>query len=155
MAMYRIRGDSLTLGPMADIITVAVEIPLAGDERHKSWAKVVESVDSSRSSGWAFEGPFVAAGGVQDVPVGSVLLVYGERGSRANPQPQARVYRVNGDATLSLEGEAKGRAWARTLRDVVERCLELEPVAPDLSGLTDETLAAELMSRGWTVEAPK
>ena len=153
--MSRIRGDSLTLGLMADIITVAVEIPLTGDERHKNWAKVVESVDSSRSSGWAFEGPFVAAGGVQDVPVGSVILVYGERGSRANPQPQARVYRVNGDSTLSLEGEAKGRAWARTLRDVVERCLDLEPVAPDLSGITDETLAAELMSRGWTVEAPQ
>lgn len=155
MAMYRIGGDSRTLGPMAESINVAVEVPLTGDERHKSWAKVVESVDSSRSSGWAFEGPFVAAGGVQDVPVGAVLLVYGERGSRANPQPQAAVYRVNGDATLSLEGEAKGRAWARTLRDIVERCLDLEPAIPDLSGLSDETLATELISRGWSVEAPQ
>lgn len=140
---------------MAETITVAVEVPLAGDERHKNWAKVVESVDSSRSSGWAFEGPFVAAGGVQDLPVGGVLLVYGERGSRANPQPSARVYRVNGDATLSFEAEAKGRAWARTLRDTVERCLGLEPDAPDLSGLSDEILATELMSRGWSVEAPE
>lgn len=139
---------------MTETIHVAVEVPLAGDDRHKNWAKVVETVDSARSSGWAFEGPFVAAGGIQDLPVGGVLLVYGERGSRANPQPHARVYRVNGDATLTLEGEAKGRAWARTLRDVVERCLDLEPAVPDLSGLSDDTLAAELMSRGWTVERP-
>lgn len=140
---------------MAETITVAVEVPLAGDERHKNWAKIVESVDSSRSSGWAFEGPFVAAGGVQDLPVGGVLLVYGERGSRANPQPSARVYRVNGDATLSFEAEAKGRAWARTLRDPIERCLDLQPSGPDLSGVSDESLATELMARGWTVEAPK
>lgn len=154
MAMCRIGDQSRTLGAMTDRITVAVEVPLAGDERHKNWAKVVESVDSSRSSGWAFEGPFVSPGGVQDVPTGSVILVYGERGSRANPQPHARVYRVNGDGTLSLEGEAKGRAWARTIRDVVERCLDLEPVRPDLSGVSDETLAAELIARGWTVERP-
>jgi len=155
MGMCRMRDHSRTLAPMTDRITVAVEVPLVGDERHKNWAKVVEAVDSSRSSGWAFEGPFVAPGGIQDVPAGSVLLVYGERGSRANPQPQARVYRINGDATLSLEGEAKGRAWARTLRDVVERCLDLEPTVADLSGVSDETLAAELMSRGWTVEPPR
>jgi hypothetical protein len=153
--MCRIADQSRTLAPMTDRITVAVEVPLVGDERLKNWAKVVESVDSNRASGWAFEGPFVAPGGIQDVPTGSVLLVYGEKGSRGNPQPHARVYRVNGDATLTLEGEAKGRAWARTIRDVVERCLDMEPVRVDLSGVSDETLAAELIARGWSVEPPR
>ncbi len=131
---------------------VAVEVPLVGDERHKNWAKVVESVDTSRASGWAYEGPFVAAGGIQDVPAGSVLLVYGERGSRANPQIAAKVYTVNADGTLSLEAEAKGKAWARTLRDPVERCLGIEASQPDLSYLSDELLADELRARGWKVE---
>jgi len=131
---------------------VAVDVPLVGDERHKNWAKVVESVDDTRASGWAFEGQFVATGGIQDLPMGATLLVYGERGSRANPQITARVYTVNPDSTLSLEAEAKGKAWARTLRDPVERCLGADSKVPDLSFISDELLALELRSRGWKVE---
>ncbi len=137
---------------MDDSVLVAVDVPLVGDERHKNWAKVVESVDSTKTSGWAFEGPFVAAGGIQDLPMGSTLLVYGERGSRANPQILARVYTVHPDSTLSLEAEAKGKAWARTLRDTVERCLGIDSARTDLSYLSDELLADELRARGWKVE---
>lgn len=133
-------------------VLVAVDVPLVGDERHKNWAKVVENVDTSKSSGWAFDGPFVAAGGVQDVPAGSVLLVYGERGSRANPQSSARVYTVNADATLTFEAEAKGKAWARTLRDPIERLLGTDRPRIDLSHLPDDLLAGELRARGWKVE---
>ncbi|HSJ84130.1 MAG TPA: hypothetical protein VLA91_09975 [Acidimicrobiia bacterium] len=139
---------------MDDRVLVAVDVPLVGDERHKNWARIVESVDNNKTSGWAFEGPFLATGGIQDVPMGSTLLVYGERGSRANPQITARVYTVNPDSTLSLEAEAKGRAWARTLRDPVERCLGRDPGVPDLSHLSDQLLADELRARGWKVEEP-
>src|SRR5690606_38350206 len=100
-----------------------------------------------------YEGPFVDVGGIQDLPVGSILLIYGERGSRANPQILARVYTVNSDATLSFESEAKGRAWARTLRDTIEKCLGTERVL-DLSNVSTETLANELRSRGWTLTPP-
>lgn len=139
---------------MDEQVLVAVDVPLVGDERHKNWAKVVENVDTSKSSGWAFDGAFVAAGGIQDVPAGSVLLVYGERGSRANPQSAARVYTVNADATLTLEAEAKGQAWARTVRDPIERLLGMERDPLDLSHLPDEVLADELKTRGWKVEEP-
>ena len=139
---------------MDDKVLVAVDVPLLGDERHKNWAKIVESVDTSKSSGWAFDGPFVATGGIQDVPAGSVLLVYGERGSRANPQITARVFMVNADATISMEAEAKGKAWARTLRDPVERCLGMEKQPLDLTYLSDQLLVDELRARGWKVEKP-
>ena len=139
---------------MDDQVLVAVDVPLVGDERHKNWAKIVEYVDTDKSSGWAFEGAFVATGGIQDVPAGAVLLVYGERGSRANPQISAKVYLVNADATLSLEAEAKGRAWARTLRDPIERVLGIERDALDLSHLPDDVIVDELRSRGWKVESP-
>lgn len=145
-------GSAPSLVPMADRVPVAVEVPLIGDERRKNWARVVESVDTDKATGWAFHGPFLAAGGIQDVVVGSVLLVYGERGSPANPQITARVYRVNADATITLEAEAKGKAWARTLRDPVIRCLGMDPETPDLSHLGDELLAGELRARGWRVE---
>lgn len=135
-------------------VSVAVEVPLLGDERHKNWAKVVEAVDTAKSSGWAYEGPFVAAGGVQDVPAGAVLLVYGESGSRSNPRILARAYTVNADATLSFEAEARGKAWARTLRDAIEKRLEGTPKGIDLSPLPDEALVEELRARGWAVEKP-
>jgi hypothetical protein len=130
---------------------VAVHIPELGDPRLKSWAKAVTYVDEAKSSGWAFEGEFVATGGIQDVPVGSVLVVYGERGSRAQPRPCAALFRVNADGTLSLEAEAAGKAWARTLRDRAAEMLATAPVlAPsrlDLSSASDEELLAELRRR--------
>lgn len=109
---------------------VAVEVPLVGDARHKNWAKVVESVDETKSSGWAFDGEFIASGGIQDVPVGSVIMVYGEKGSRNNPQIEARVFTANGDGTLTHEQTATGRAWARTLRDRVSELLEQAAETP-------------------------
>lgn len=143
--------------PSSDSPLIPVEVPLVGDERHKNWAKVVHSVDGTKASGWAFEGDFIAAGGIQDVPAGSVLLVYGERGSRANPQPEARVYRAHPDGTLTFHGAAKGRAWARTLRDTVSDLLGDEPVSEweaALGAYPDRLLAEELERRGWTVSPP-
>ncbi|HUO45618.1 MAG TPA: hypothetical protein VM470_02160 [Acidimicrobiia bacterium] len=138
-------------------MTVPVHVPQLGDSRGKHWAKVVTEVDTSKSSGWAFTGDFVADGGIQDLPVGAILLVYGEKGSRANPQAEARIYRVNGDATLSPEGEASGRAWARTLRDHVAELVTGnldDHEAFDLSRYSDQILAAELEQRGWKVVPP-
>lgn len=133
---------------------VAVDIPEVGDERLKSWAKVVDSVDETKSSGWAFVGGFIATGGIQDVAAGSVLVIYGERGSRANPRPVAAVYTVNSDATLSHHAEASGRAWARTLRDRVVELLSTElALLPrvdgvDLASVSDAVLMEEMRRRG-------
>ncbi len=135
--------------------TVAVEIPLVGDERRKNWAKTVTNVDDSLATGWAFDGDFIATGGIQDVEPGSVVLVYGEKGSRAHPAIEARVYTVNSDATLSLRASARGRAWARTLRDTIEDLLAEVGEAPierlgwnpDLIRYSDEAIAEEANRR--------
>ena len=135
---------------------VAVEVPLVGDARHKNWAKVVDNVDESKSSGWAFDGEFIAAGGIQDVPVGAVVMVYGERGSRANPQIEVRVFVANGDGTLTHEQSATGRAWARTLRDRVSELLDQQAERPPdglawdagLIRYSDEAIVEEMRRRG-------
>lgn len=129
-------------GEMDEPVMVPIDVPLVGDERHKNWAKIVSNVDESLATGWAFEGEFIATGGIQDVPVGSVLLVYGERGSRANPQVEAQVLTVNGDGTLSPVTSAKGRAWARTLRDRVVELLEEQRDAPTGGKQWDPSLMA-------------
>ena len=153
--MLPLSGEGSAAYSGAMVPFVAVEVPLVGDARHKNWAKIVESVDDTKSSGWAFDGEFIAAGGIQDVPVGSVVMVYGERGSRANPQIEARVFVANGDGTLTHEQAATGRAWARTLRDrVTELLVEAEdrtPTrldwAPDLMRYSDAAIAEEMRRR--------
>lgn len=123
------------------------DVPLLGDERRKNWAKVVDNVDVEKTGGWAYGGDFVPCGGVVDLPAPCVLLVYGERGSRANPQVEARIYAANTDGTLSLRDTAAGRAWARTLRDTVAELLDtgtppaLRPWEPALMGYRAEELA--------------
>jgi hypothetical protein len=134
-------------------VIIPVRVPQLGDDRRRHWAKIVSSVDDTKSSGWAFVGEFVADGGIQDLPAGGVLLLYGERGSNANPRPEASLYTIGPDATLTLEASASGRAWARTLRD---KALELvgagvRPNGPDLSAIPDDYLADELRARGWRV----
>lgn len=140
---------------MESEITVAVDVPQVGDERRKNWAKVVTAVDDSLATGWAFAGDFVATGGIQDLPINAVVVVYGEKGSRNNPAVEARAYTVNSDGTLSLRASARGRAWARTLRDPVEELLAdgaQEPMAqlpwhPDLMRYADDALHEELRRR--------
>lgn len=143
---------------MNEPILVPVDVPLVGDERRKNWAKVVSGVDETLATGWAFEGEFIATGGIQDVPIGSIILLYGERGSRANPQIEASVIRVNSDATTTPIVSAKGRAWARTLRDqVVELLAEAgevpivgKPWDPSLLQYSDDAIAEEVKRRRLT-----
>lgn len=139
---------------MDEPVLIAVEVPLVGDERHKNWAKIVTDVDETLATGWAFQGEFIATGGIQDVPAGSVLLVYGEHGSRANPQIEARVLVANADGTLSSIASAKGRAWARTLRDEVVELLDRvtddvgeRPWDPVLMQYSSDALRSELARR--------
>lgn len=138
---------------MSSSILIPVHVPQLGDQRRRHWAKLVTAVDAAKSSGWAFVGEFVADGGIQDLPVGGVLLLYGERGGQSNPRAEAHLYRIGVDATLTLEASTSGRAWARTLRDRAAELLDEEfDQTPDLSQIPDQTLADELTSRGWRVE---
>ena len=140
---------------MEEPISVAVDVPIVGDDRRKNWAKIVTNVDESLATGWAFEGEFIATGGIQDVPIGSILLLYGEKGSRTNPQVEAQVLRVNNDGTTSHLTTVKGRAWARTLRDEVVALLADTggaPItqrawAPELLQYSTEALEEELRRR--------
>ena len=148
-----------TLAPVDAPALIPVEIPLVGDARLKHWAKVIDAVDESKSSGWAFEGEFIAAGGIQDVPAGSVIVVYGERGSRTNPQAEAQVFVAHADGTLTNHAASKGRAWARTIRDEVARLLDAQSASPPVQRGWDEgllvyddlALAEELRRRGFEV----
>ena len=61
---------------------------------------------------------------------------------------------VGGDGTLSPEATARGRAWARTLRDRVVELLEAPapaatlPWTPELRAYSDEAILEEARRRG-------
>ena len=136
-----------------ELLIVPVDVPEMGDHRLKSWAKIITNVDESLSTGWAFDGEFVAVGGIQDLEVGSVLMVYGEKGSRTNPHPVVGVFRINSDSTLSQEVNATGKAWARTVRDKTAELLmtEFTPMkmewSPELMRYSEAALSEELERR--------
>jgi len=132
---------------------VPIEVPLLGDDRRRHWAKLVTGVDTSKATGWAYAGEFVLDGGVQDLPAGGLLLVYGERGSAQNPRPEAALYTIGPDSTLTLEAVASGRAWARTLRDRAADLLgDPQRSGPDLSSIHTDDLIDELRRRGFRTE---
>jgi hypothetical protein len=138
-----------------DQIIVPIDVPLIGDIRRKNWAKVVINVDTNKSDGWAYDGDFIDVGGIVDVPTPSVLLVYGEKGSRTNPQIEAAAFVANTDGTVTRHASASGRAWARTLRDEVAELVantSEAPLAqlewdPRLAAYSNEALQQELDRR--------
>jgi len=136
-------------------VVVPIDVPLVGDARRKNWAKLVTNVDPNKSDGWAYEGDFVDVGGIVDLPTPSVLLVYGEKGSRTNPQIEAAAFMANTDGTVTRHESASGRTWARTLRDSIAELVanayetplrELE-WDPRLTAYSKEALQQELDRR--------
>ncbi len=138
-----------------DQVIVPIDVPIIGDERRKNWAKVVTNVDPDKSDGWAYEGDFIDVGGIVDLAAPAVLLIYGEKGSRTNPQIEAGAYVANTDGSITRHASASGRTWARTLRDSIADLVAnayQQPITalewdPRLTAYSDDALAEELERR--------
>ena len=100
-----------------------VNIPKQFDSRHKAWAKHVGKVDVSKDNGFAFLGRFLTMGAKADLPQGSYVLVYDERGSMKNWYAHVTLYQVTGTGDLTPTGvEAQvfhGKMWALEVRDAI------------------------------------
>lgn len=133
-----------------------VDIPSARDNRKKNWAKVLESVDTTKPNGYAFLGNWLRRGERAELTVGSYVLTYDEPGSMKNWYPEVVLYRVTEDG-LEVAHEYKGdygeRSWALSVRDNIAAILaESQGEAPNpLAGYSDEELITELQRRGYTV----
>jgi hypothetical protein len=111
-----------------------VEVRDFGDRRYKQWARLLTSVDRSKSDGYAFQGEFLALGRKHELEVGSLVLYYGEAGSRNNHCPCVRVQRVEADGGLSTIYQKMdlGRNWVLDVRDEIAELIAelLLPAAP-------------------------
>lgn len=137
---------------------VKVSIPAPADSRWRSWGKLVEGVDRRRKDGNAFRGPWVRRGRLEELPAGSLVLLYDQVGSRRHHRPTARVMRVEGDGRLAPahdgQGplEAQGWDWALLLRDRVAALLEEARWRP-LQGVATHEPVRELACRDEGAEA--
>jgi hypothetical protein len=136
---------------------VKFRCPGIGDGRFKSWQKIVESVDTSKTNGFAFVGDcFLRCGELYEFPTGTYIIVYGEDGSRAHHYPCVALYRVVDGTDYKLERlgtwECLGLNWALEIRDEVSAIIG-EEVPPDdpLKECDTDMLLGELSRRGITV----
>jgi len=131
---------------------VKVRVPSPKDHRFKSWARLITGVDRSRKDGYAFQGPWLRRGRLDELPALALVLLYDEVGSRRHHQPEVEVLQVQGDGSLAQVEDDRGplraedRDWALLLRDRVAALLDAAPERP-LKGMTTQELAQELVLR--------
>lgn len=99
--------------------TQKVKVTIELSKRHKCWAKTVTRVDTSVSTGYAFEGEFVKANELIELPVGTYILGYEQTGSDRNKETEARIYIVteNGLEKTGVETSTTKNDWALRIRD--------------------------------------
>lgn len=136
---------------MAKVIT---EVPVVGDSRYKSWVKTLTGVDQSKTNGYAFEGSFLRAGRKAELEVGSYILTYGERGSRAHHTPEVEALRVEADGSLETLLSVQSDSWALDLRDDAAALFAAAPPAlTDAESALVEQLRALPIDRRFLVIA--
>ena len=143
--------------------TVIVTIPASLDFRKKSWRKRLERINRDCANGYAFEGPWLRAGELAEVPVGTYIMGYDEPGSMKNWRPAVHVWRVESADTLTplyeFYGDVHMRSWALACRDAIaalietptDAATEAPPAAEGawrLENVPTEALWAELTRRG-------
>jgi len=119
-----------------------VTIPESLDSRKKTWRKRLQSVDKSKSNGFAFIGEWLRAGEQAELEVGAFVLAYDEPGSMKNWYPQVRLFKVTDqglEEVFSWKGDYGKRSWALAVRDEIANMLA--------STSDPKVLRAELLQR--------
>ncbi len=110
-----------------------IKVPETLDRRKKTWRKLLQEVDVSRTNGYAFVGDWLRAGEKAELEVGSYILSYDEAGSMKNWYPVVRVHEVTAEGTeevFSWEGDVGSKGWALEVRDGIAAIINNEsPVA--------------------------
>lgn len=122
------------------------------DHRFKNWAKIIDSVDTSKRDGYMYNGRYINDGTIELEPRRYVILCAAQSGSRAYNyyQYQVLILHPNGEIEKTdVEDDEKqnGRGWALRLRDGVIALLEQPSVDP-LPDYSSEFLLSVLRTRG-------
>jgi hypothetical protein len=116
----------------------------------KSWFKSIDSVDLTKTNGYAFDGDFLLANTEVELPVGAVVIECVPTGSIKYSGKEGRAYVVDEKEENGLRLELEGYDWRKeflSFRDSVAELVNNSEVNP-LAEFSDEDLLAELESRG-------
>ena len=125
-----------------------IDVPRIGEARFKQWAKTVASVDTERTTGYAFEGEFIFQ--LAELHVGTYMLAFGSEGTRAKNTPLVVLYRVTTDGLEEVYRKEKLSVtkWALEVRDDIAQIINEKQENNPLENFSTSTLIVELKRRG-------
>ena len=97
------------------------------DKRFKSWAKVLQGVNTKDSTGYAFKGEFIKLGQKHELPDKTLILRYDQHGSRNDHRPAINVAQVTPKGLETLFYREKvgapgyGAGWALDVRNDIAK----------------------------------
>ena len=101
-----------------------VSLGKVGDSRFKNWAKLLTSVDTSKSNGYCFVGDFIQMGRKHELEIGSHILVYTESGSRKYQTACIMLYRIEPESLQEIyHKDCQISGWALEVRDDIARLI--------------------------------
>ncbi len=112
----------------------------------KKWAKIVKSVDQSKSNGYAFIGDFINAEQKYELEIGTYIMQYGEFYS----ETKVRLLQITPDGLEQIKewGELDKSDWALSCRDEIAELISQKQNINPLEKFSNEELLAELQRRG-------
>lgn len=112
----------------------------------KKWAKIVKSVDQSKSNGYAFVGDFINAEQKYELEIGTYIMQYGEFYS----ETKVRLLQVTADGLQQIkEWDGLDKSdWALSCRDEIAELISQKQNINPLEKFSNEELLAELQRRG-------
>lgn len=128
-----------------------IDLEKYGDSRFKNWAKILTSVDTSKSNGYCFEGEFIQMGRKHELEIGSFILIYTESGSRNYHSPCVQLYKVNNDSNLEhlySKNCPSMNGWALEVRDNIAKIVNEQNVPSPLEQFSNNEILAEARRRG-------
>ena len=125
-----------------------IDVPRIGEARFKQWTKTVASVDTKKTTGYAFEGEFILQ--LAELHVGTYMLAFGSEGTRAKNTPLVVLYRVTTDGLEEVYRKEKLSVtkWALEVRDDIAQIINATQENNPLENFSTSTLIAELQRRG-------
>ena len=116
----------------------------------KGWSKLVTSVDTTKTNGYAFVGDFIPDDTEVELPVGGVIVQKCPEGSVKHSWDSGHIYTIEENGEL-CETDGKSYRWTKdflSLRDQVVKCLAEQNVQDisyelpeiDWKSLTDEQI---------------
>ncbi|MBT0160696.1 hypothetical protein G4O51_12020 [Candidatus Bathyarchaeota archaeon A05DMB-2] len=122
-----------------------VYVEIDGDPRKgKCYARVVESVDTTKTNGYAFQGKFLREGETE-LPEGTIVLFVEEVGSWKHHYSEATIKQVTREGLTKIATYNYHKEFI-SLRDKIAELLNQKP--NPLAAFTDEQIINEAKRRG-------